>query len=94
MRTGHRSSANRSSNIKAIRKITDNVRKRLAGAQPACSLDMNSKIAVAQTKPGFPSQGRQRLHERPGFVAPSPTCLRVIESGQRVEQCVDIRRNV
>ena len=81
-------------NAKAFGKVADNVGQRLAGAQPPRSLDMNGEIGIAQTKPGFSAQPGQSRHERPGLVAPSPSGCGIIETGERVKQSVDVRRDV
>src|SRR5580658_331179 len=57
----------------AFGNVTDEGGQRLAGGEAAGAFDMDSKIAVAQTKPGYTAQPGQDRHESPGLVAPSPS---------------------
>ena len=67
--------------------------KRLAGLEPARALDMGGEIAVAEPEPGFAAERLERGHEGPGLVAPPPAPLRIVESGERVHDGVEIGRN-
>ena len=53
----------------------------------------SAKIAVAEAEPGLAAQRTDRLHERPGLVAPAPAGRRIVEAGQRIDQRVDIGRD-
>src|SRR5271155_3007594 len=54
---------------------------------------MGSEIAIAKLEPGLAAQRLERRHEGPGLAAPTPSELRVVDPGERVEERVDIRRN-
>ena len=55
---------------------------------------MKAEIPVAETKPLIPSPGGRRLEGVPGFVGSSPAALRVDEPAERVEQAVQVGRDV
>ena len=55
---------------------------------------MNREVAIAEAEPILAAERRERLHERPGLVSPTPSELRVVEAGKRVHQCVGVRRDM
>src|SRR3984885_5733136 len=55
---------------------------------------MNRKVAIAKAEPVLAAERRKRFHERPCFVLPAPTKLRIIEAGERVHQRVGVRRDM
>jgi hypothetical protein len=59
---------------------------------PAASLRerSHSQVAVAELKPGLAAQLRQHLHEVPGFVGTSPAQLRVVQTGKRVHDGIEV----
>ena len=65
----------------------------LAGREPPRALDMGGEIAVAELEPGLAAERRERRHEGPGLVAPAPAALRIVETGERVHQRVDVGRD-
>jgi hypothetical protein len=54
---------------------------------------MGSEIAVAEVEPGFAAEIAQCLHEGPSLVSPAPAELQIVETGEGVEQGIDIRRD-
>src|SRR5271168_4386777 len=55
---------------------------------------MNREIAIAKAKPVLASERGERFHERPRFVLPTPTELRVVETRERVHQRVRVGRDM
>ena len=55
---------------------------------------MNRQVAIAEAEPIVAAERRERFHERPGLVSPTPSQLRVVEAGERVHQRVGIRRDM
>jgi len=55
---------------------------------------MNGQVAIAKAEPIGAAERRERFHERPGLVSPTPSQLRVVEAGERVHQRVGIRRDM
>ena len=66
----------------------------LAPPQPTRALDMNREVAIAKAEPILAAERRERFHERPGLVLPTPSQLRVVEAGERVHQRVGVRRDM
>ena len=66
----------------------------LALPQPTGALDMNRKVAIAKAEPVLAAERRERFHERPRLVLAAPTEPRVVETGERVHQCVGVRRDM
>jgi alpha-tubulin suppressor-like RCC1 family protein len=60
------------------------------GTQTPRALDVNRKIAIAETKPVLATQRLDAVHERPGLIAPAPAGGGVVEVGQCVGQRVDV----
>ena len=54
---------------------------------------MHREITIAEPEPGLAAECAERLHERPGLVAPTPTEQRVVESRQGVHDRVEIGRD-
>src|SRR6516162_11433526 len=69
-------------------------RETLAPPQPNCALDMNRQVAIAKPEPILAAERRERFHERPGLVPPTPSELRIVEARKRVHQRVDVRRDM
>ncbi len=53
-------------------QIGGNRRQGFPGPQAHRALHVQRKVAVAEPEPGLAAERRQRLHERPGLVAPAP----------------------
>ena len=51
---------------------------------------MSGEVSVAEVEPGVAAEAPERGHKGPGLVAPTPSEVRIIETGERVEQGVDI----
>ena len=66
----------------------------LALPQPTGALDMNRQVAIAKAEPILAAERRERFHERPGLVPPTPSQLRVVEASKRVHQRVGVRRDM
>src|SRR6188472_2913618 len=55
---------------------------------------METEIAVAEREPVLSAQPADRLESAPGLVAPSPAAALVGNAGERVEDRVEVRRDV
>ena len=66
---------------------------RLPQAQPAGALDMQREIAIAEPKPVRAAERADRVHERPGLVAPAPAGNGIVDAGENIGQRVDIGRD-
>jgi hypothetical protein len=62
-------------------------------AQAGCPPQVDAQVAVAQLEPGRGAQAREHPGARPGLVADTPAGLLVGESGEGVEQRVQVRRH-
>ena len=63
-------------------------------AQRLCSHEMEPEITVAEREPVLAAERADRLERLPGLAAPPPAALLVREAGERVEDRVEIRRDV
>ena len=68
--------------------------ERLARAQRLRAHEMEPEIAVAEREPVLAAERADRLERVPGLAAPPPAALLVGEAGERVEDRVEIRRDV
>src|SRR5437879_12676292 len=59
----------------AAAEVVGDARERLARGEPALALNVGGEIAVAELEPGLAAERRERRHEGPGSVAPSPAPL-------------------
>ena len=60
---------------------------------PSRSFDVGREVAVAELKPGLAAERCERGHEAPGFVAPAPAPLPIVEAGKHVHDGVEIGRD-
>src|SRR5437016_113100 len=60
----------------------------------ARALDMRREIAVAEAEPGLAAQGFERRHKGPGLAAAPPAEFGVVVARERVEQRIEIRRDL
>ena len=72
------------------RQVRRDGRERLAVSQAAGALHMHGEVAVAEPEPGLAAELLERRHERPGLVAAAPAGLRIVETGQRIGQGVEV----
>ena len=56
--------------------------------------EVEPDVAVAEPEPVLAAQARRRLERVPRLVGPPPATLGVDEPGERVEQAVEVRRDV
>src|SRR5436190_9212778 len=56
--------------------------------------EMEAEVAVPELEPGLATEEPDRLARVPRLVRPPPPALLVAQPGQRVEQCVEVRRDV
>src|SRR5690606_30325789 len=75
---------------KALRYFGHEFGERHTGFQSARALHMERQVTITQLEPGLATELRQRLHEIPALVRPSPTLGTVCETAQRVEHGIDI----
>src|SRR5439155_19294308 len=68
--------------------------ERIAAAEALRPRKMKAEIAVAEPEPRVGAERGGRLERRPGLARATPTALLVGDSGKRVEQRVQIGRNV
>ena len=71
----------------------DLAQRRALGKAPS-ALHMRGQIAVAQPEPTFAPQALERLHEGPGFIAPSPAPDRIGQSRQGVHHGIQVGARV
>ena len=60
---------------------------------PSRAFHVSREVAVAELKPGLAAERRERGHEAPGLVAPSPAALLIVEAGKHVHEGVEIGRD-
>ncbi len=82
------------SDTKTARHRSCEFRQRGSATQRLRSLDMHGEIAITQPEPGFATEIAKRRHEVPGFISTTPAALDIAEATQRVDDRVDIRRNM
>src|SRR5205814_6196880 len=69
-------------------------RQRLAAAQRLRPDEMEPEIAVAELEPGLAAEPLDRVEGVPGLLRAAPSALLVSQAGERVEQRVQVRRDV
>ena len=57
-------------------------------------MDVHCKVTVTERKPSFCAKRAKRAHKVPGFLRAAPTTLRIGEIGKRVEDSVEIGRDI
>ena len=70
-------------------------RQLLAGAQRLRAHEVQAEVAVAELEPRLVvAELLRRLQGVPGLAAPAPAALLVVKVGERVEQAVEVGRDV
>ncbi len=76
------------------RELLRDLRERRALAQPLGALDVHREIEIPEVEPGFSAELLHRPHELPRLAAASPAGFCVGFAGQRVNERVDVGRDV
>ena len=69
-------------------------RQRLAPRERLRADEVQAEVAVAEHEPALPSKARGLLERDPALVRAPPSALRVGDAGERVEDAVQIGRDV
>ena len=68
--------------------------ERLAGAQRLRADEVEAEVAVAEPEPVLAAERRDRAERLPGLARPAPAALLVVQAGERVEDAVEVGRDV
>ena len=83
----------RGDNAQAAAEVGGDGGERFAACTPSRSFHVGREVAVAELKPGLAAERCERGHEAPGFVAPAPAPLLIVEAGKHVHDGVEIGRD-
>ena len=79
---------------RACRQPAGHRRQRLAAAQRLRADEVEAEVAVAELEPRLSAEPGDDFHRLPGLVRPPPPALLVRDAGERVEDAVEVRRDV